>query len=308
MSATGRATRRKVEISRPQKPLFPSGITKRELASYYERVAEAMLVHLARRPLLLERYPQGIAGARVIQQHAPDGWPTWIRRVEVPGRARPVKHVVADNADTLVYLAGQDCVALHRWLSRSDMLERPDLLVFDLDPSAPRAAEVRRGAGIVGALLRELGLEPWVMTTGSRGYHVAVALRRRSGFDAVREFAHGFAELAVSREPKLFTDEQRKGKREDKIYVDVMRNAYAHTAIAPYSVRARPDAPVATPLHWDELGDAKTTAVRWTLASVPDRLERVGDPWSKIEENPQTLRSARGRLAEALAESRERGV
>lgn len=308
MSPTGKARRRNVEISRPQKALFPSGITKRDLAYYYERVADVMLVHLARRPLLLERYPRGIEGPRVIQQHAPDGWPAWIRRVEVPGRARPVKHVVAANADSLVYLAGQDCVALHRWLSRSDMLERPDLLVFDLDPSTLRAAEVRRAARIVGALLRELGLGPWVMTTGSRGYHVAVALRRRADFDAVREFAHGFAELAVSREPKLFTDEQRKDKREGKIYVDVMRNAYAHTAIAPYSVRARPNAPVATPLRWEELDEAQTTAARWTLASVPERLERDGDPWSEIAENPQTLTSARRRLAEALAESRERGA
>lgn len=297
-----------VEISRPQKELFPSGVTKRDLASYYERVADAMLVHLARRPLLLERYPQGIEGPRVIQQHTPDAWPAWIRRVEVPGRARPVKHVVAVNADTLVYLAGQDCIALHRWLSRSDMLERPDLLVLDLDPSTVRAGEVRRAARIVGSLLRELGLRPWVMTTGSRGYHVAVALRRRAGFDAVREFARGFAELAVSREPKLFTDEQRRDKREGKIYVDVMRNAYAHTAIAPYSVRARPDAPVATPLHWEELGTATTTAAHWTLASVPGRLQREGDPWSRIEEDRQTLTRARRRLAETLAESRSAGA
>ena len=221
---------------------------------------------------------------------------------------RPVKHVVVANAETLVYLAGQDCVALHRWLSRSDMLARPDFLVLDLDPATQRAAEVRRAARIVGALLRELGLQPWAMTTGSRGYHVAVPLRRRAGFDAVREFARGLARLAVTREPTLFTDEQRKDKREGKIYVDVMRNAYAHTAIAPYSVRARPHAPVATPLHWDELEDGRTTATRWTLASVPDRVARGGDPWSQIEEHPQTLTRAGGRLADALADSGNRDV
>ena len=142
MRPTGGATRRKVEISRPQKVLFPPGITKRDLASYYEQVAEAMLVHLAHRPLLLERYPRGIEGPRVIQQHAPDGWPAWIQRVEVPGRARPVTHVVAANAETLVYLAGQDCVALHRWLARGDLLLSPFARAFlshftDLEVSEP---------------------------------------------------------------------------------------------------------------------------------------------------------------------------
>jgi bifunctional non-homologous end joining protein LigD len=211
--------------------------------------------------------------------------------------------VVAGDAAALVYLAGQACVTFHRWLSRSDMLDRPDLLVVDLDPSTVRPAEIRRAARTIGALLRELGLEPWVMTTGSRGYHVAVALRRHWGFAAVRGFAHGLAELAVAREPGLFTNEQRKAKREGKILIDIQRNAYAHSAVAPYAVRAHPDAPVATPLHWGELEDPKTTAVRWTLASVPDRLERDGDPWREIAGHGQTLTRAQRSLRGALAES-----
>jgi bifunctional non-homologous end joining protein LigD len=303
VSVAIRAGRRNIEIARPDKPLFGSGVTKRELATYYERVASAMLPHLARRPLNLERYPQGIDGPRIFQQHAANNTPSWVRRVEVPGRARPVEHVVAGDAATLVYLAGQACITFHRWLSRSDMLDRPDLLVIDLDPSAVRPAEIRRAARIIGALLRELGLEPWAMTTGSRGYHVAVALRRRRGFDAVREFARGLAELAVAREPGVFTSEQRKAKREGKILVDIQRNAYAHSAVSPYAVRARPDAPVATPLHWEELEDPKTTAVRWTLESVPGRLERDGDPWKDIARHGQTLARAQRSLSGALAES-----
>jgi bifunctional non-homologous end joining protein LigD len=302
VSVAIRAGRRKIEIARPEKPLFGSDVTKRDLASYYERVAGAMLPHLARRPLNLERYPQGIDGVRIFQQHASVNLPTWVRRVEVPARGRPVEHVMAVDAGTLVYLAGQACITFHRWLSRSDMLDRPDLLVIDLDPSTVRPAEIRRAARIVGALLCELGLEPWVMTTGSRGYHVAVALRRRAGFDAVREFARRLAELAVDREPSLFTNEQRKAKREGKILIDIQRNAYAHSAVAPYSVRARPDAPVATPLHWEELDDANTTAVRWTLASVLDRLEHEGDPWRDMARHGQTLTQAQRRLSGALAE------
>jgi bifunctional non-homologous end joining protein LigD len=298
-----RAGRRNVEIARPEKPLFGSGITKRDLASYYERVAGAMLPHLARRPLNLERYPQGIDGVRIFQQHAAQHLPPWVGRVQVPARTGPVEHVVAGDAATLVYLAGQACITFHRWLSRTDMLVRPDLLVFDLDPSTVRAAEVRRAARILGALLGELGLEPWAMTTGSRGYHVAIALRRRSGFDRVREFARGVAELGVAREPSLFTNEQRKAKREGKILIDIQRNAYAHTAVSPYAVRARPGAPVATPLRWEELEDPKTTAVRWTLASVPARLERDGDPWKDVARRPQTLTHARRSLDEALEDA-----
>jgi bifunctional non-homologous end joining protein LigD len=302
VSVTIRAGRRSIGISRPDKTLFPSGIAKRDLASYYERVSSAMLPHLAHRPLNLERYPEGIAGPRVIQQHASGHWPAWLRRVEVPGRKRPVEHVVARDAATLVYLAGQDCITFHRWLSRTDVLDRPDRLVIDIDPSIERPAEMRRAARFVGALLREVGLEPWAMTTGSRGYHVVVALQRRAGFETVREFARGFAELAVAREPSLFTSEQRKAKRDGKILVDIMRNAYAQTAVAPYAVRARPNAPVAVPLHWEELGDAKTTARRWTLASVPEGVERDGDPWKDMARRAQTLTRPRRSLRAALAE------
>ncbi len=306
MSATIRAGRRSVEISRPTKALFP-GITKADLASYYERVADAMIPHLANRPLNLERYPDGIESQRIIQQHASDHFPDWIPRVAVPARKGTVYHVTARDGSALVYLAGQACITFHRWLSRADKLDRPDLLVIDLDPSTDRPPEVRRAALIFGSLLRELGLEPWAMTTGSRGYHIVVALQRRADHDAVRGFARGVAQLAADREPDLFTNEQRKAKREGKILIDVMRNAYAHTSVAPYSVRPRPNAPVATPLHWQELEDAATRADRWTLASVPERLERDGDPWKEIARHGQTLTKARQALKGALAEAGARG-
>jgi bifunctional non-homologous end joining protein LigD len=294
--------RRSVEISRPDKPLFGSGITKADLAFYYLRVADVMLHHIGDRPLNLERYPDGIEGHRIIQQHASGHFPGWIARVRVAGRDRPVEHVVATEPATLVYLAGQACITLHPWLSRRDRVDRPDRFVIDLDPSNGKPAEVRRAARMIGALLRELGLEPFVMTTGSRGYHVVLALQRRAGFDAVREFARELAMLAAAREPGLFTTEQRKAKREGKILIDIMRNAYAHTSVAPYAVRARPNAPVATPLHWAELDDTATRPDRWTLSSVPARLEHDGDPWREIARRRWTLTAARKRLRQALAE------
>jgi bifunctional non-homologous end joining protein LigD len=210
--------------------------------------------------------------------------------------------VIAQDAATLVYLAGQACITFHRWLSRIDVLDRPDLLVVDLDPSADEPQRVRRAAVFFGALLRELECKPWAMTTGSRGYHIAVALRRRAEFDEVRQFARGLAELAAAREPELFTIEQRKAKRQGKILIDMMRNGYGHSAVVPYAVRPRPNAPVATPIHWEELEDRRTTADRWTMASVPKRLERDGDPWKGIGRSAQTLSGARRRLDEAMAE------
>jgi bifunctional non-homologous end joining protein LigD len=296
---------RHVEIPRPDKVLFPGGITKADLAGYYEHVAGAMLRHIARRPLNLERYPDGIEGHRIIQQHASGHFPGWIKRVEVPARKGTVEHVMAEEPATLVYLAGQACITLHPWLSRADRLDRPDRMVFDLDPSEDgRPGEVRRAALLIGGLLRELELEPWAMTSGSRGYHVVVSLQRRSGHDEVREFARGVADVAAVRDPGLFTTEQRKAKREGKILIDIQRNAYAHTSVAPYAVRARPKAPVATPLHWEELEERTTMPDRWTLESVPPRLDQDGDPWERLPGAATTLTAARKRLAEALAEQR----
>jgi bifunctional non-homologous end joining protein LigD len=293
-------TPRSVKISRPEKVLIPPGVTKADLAGYYEAVSDAMLAHIARRPLNFERYPDGIDAQRIFQQHAARHFPEWIARVEVSARNGTVQHVMARDAATLVYLAGQACITFHAWLSRSDRLNRPDRLVIDLDPSADDPDEVRRAALIIGSLLRELELAPWAMTSGSRGYHLIVPLQRRLEYEDVREFARGVAELATRREPRLFTTEQRKAKRSGKILIDVMRNAYAHTSVAPYSVRARPNAPVATPLRWEELEDAATHPQRWTVRDIPDRLAQEGDPWQALAAAANSLTASRRLLEQAL--------
>ena len=291
-------------ISRPDKVLIPPGVTKAGLADYYAQVAQVMLTQIKGRPLNFERYPEGIGGQRIFQQHAAKYFPDWIARVTVPAARGTVQHVMAQDAATLVYLAGQACITLHQWLSRSDRLERPDRLVIDLDPSAGDPDEVRGAALIIGELLRELELTPWAMTTGSRGYHVVLPLQRRLDFDAVRAFARDLAELAATRDPEIFTVEQRKAKRGGKILIDIQRNAYAHTSVAPYSVRPRPGGPVATPLHWEELDDKATHPQRWTVESLPDRLRAQGDPWRAFSRGATTLTRARELLDQALAESR----
>ena len=241
-----------------------------------------MLPLISGRPLNMERYPDGITGTKIFQQHAGKHFPPWIKRVETPKSGGTVEHVVADDAATLVYLANQGVITLHAWLSRADRLNRPDRLIVDLDPSVEDHPAMRRAARSIVELLSELGLEPWAMTSGSRGYHVVVAARPPQ---RLRLRARVLARLR-RRSPSaatadLFTVEQRKANREGKILLDMMRNAFGHTSVAPYSVRARPGAPVATPLALEELSDSSTLPDRWTLRTVRKRLDEVGNPWAR---------------------------
>jgi bifunctional non-homologous end joining protein LigD len=295
MTLTIHSGKHDVTITRPDKPLFADGTTKADLARYYDAVGEVMVSHIAGRPLNLERYPDGIDGPRFFQQKASGHFPDWIRRVEVAKEGGTVEHVVADEPATLVYLAGQAAITPHAWTSRADRIDRPDRLIVDLDPSDP-SNDVRSAALDVGDVLRDLGLEPFAMTTGSRGYHVVVPIQRRADHATVVGFARDLAAVLADREPDRFTIEQRKAKRGDRILLDMQRNAYAHTAVAPYAVRARPGAPVATPLRWEELSDPETTPTAFTLRDVPRRLEEQGDPWARIDGSARALGAARRRL------------
>jgi bifunctional non-homologous end joining protein LigD len=287
-----------VEITHPDKLLFPEdGLTKADIAAYYETVCEWMLPHIRNRPLSLLRFPDGIHGGGFFHKNVPDYFPAYVKRVEVEKRGGTLVHAVACNPETLVYLVGQNTITPHVWLSRADRLRQPDRVVFDLDP-APGAdfAAVRRAARRTGELLREIGLEPFVQVTGSKGIHVWTPLRRHATFADVRPFARDVAELLASRYPKELTVEFRKAERGGRILVDVMRNNYAQTAVPPYAVRPRPGAPVATPVAWDELSDSKLRADRWTVTSVLKRLRSKGDPWADIASFARGLSRARKRL------------
>jgi bifunctional non-homologous end joining protein LigD len=283
-----RAGRRTVRISNPAKVLFPGdGITKEDLAGYYAAVAPAMVPHVRDRPLNLWRWNSGIEHDVVVQQAIPKGAPDWVRRVEVPRRrGGTVVHAVGGETATLVWLANQNCITPHAWTSRTDRLDRPDRLVFDLDPPDSDADShfpaIRAGALALGELLRELGLEPFAMTSGSRGIHVVAPLRRGAHADEARATAGTIAERLAERRPDELTTAWRKEKRGGRVLVDVARNTYAQTTVAPYAVRAIEGAPVATPLAWEELESPDLHPRRWTLATVPDRLERAGDPWESI--------------------------
>jgi bifunctional non-homologous end joining protein LigD len=293
---------RRVKLSNPEKVLFPAaGLTKADLVEYYERVAPVMLPHLAGRPLSLERYPDGIDAEGFMQKNASRYFPRWIRRARLAKQDGAVAHVVADDAPTLVYLANQACVSLHVGLSRTDRIDHPDRMVLDLDPSDQDFEKVRQAAKDARALLEEVGLVPFLQTTGSRGLHLWVPLDRSADFDEVRAFAAGVAEMLVARRPAELTTAQRKAKRGDRVLLDVARNAYGQTAVAPYSVRARPLAPVATPLEWAALDDPKLEPQRYTIKNLFRRLGTKGDPWAEIARHARGLTAARERLI-ALAD------
>ena len=284
-----------VTITHPDKVLFPGdGVTKGDLAAYYERVAEWMLPHVKRRPVSMQRFPDGIEGKGFFHKDVPDYFPDWIPRVEVHKAGGTLTQLTVDKADTLVYLVGQNCITPHVWLSRADRIEQPDRLVFDLDP-APGTdfPAVRRAARWTGELLEELGFTPFAQVTGSKGIHVWTPLRRRGSFDEVGDFARAAAEVLALRHPDELTTEFRKAKRGGRILVDVARNRYAQTTVPPYAVRPRPGAPVATPIAWDELSDSRLRPDRWTVRNVIRRLEAKEDPWAGMNRYARGIAKAR---------------
>jgi bifunctional non-homologous end joining protein LigD len=286
--------RRNVRISNPDKVLFPDdGITKADLADYYAAVAPAMVEHTRDRPLNLWRWNRGIDNEVVIQQAIPKGAPDWVKRVTVSRRrGGEVEHAVGGEAATLVWLANQNCITPHVWTARADKPDQPDRIVFDFDPpdddDHSHLEAIRAGALAIGDLLREKGLQPYAMTSGSRGIHVVAPLRRGPDSNTVRTVAGEWADELAERLPDQLTTSWRKEGRGGRVLVDAARNTYAQTAVAAYAVRAKPGAPVATPLFWDEIPDAEPRG--WTLRDVPARLAERGDPWEGIAKAAAALR------------------
>jgi bifunctional non-homologous end joining protein LigD len=295
--STLRVGRRAVRFTHPDKVLFErGGHTKRDLAAYLERIAPVMLPHVRGRPVSMQVFPAGIERRGHFAKEAPGHFPAWIDRVTVSKHGGTVTHVVADDAPTLVYLAGQNVVTPHVWLSRADDPRRPDRLVIDLDPSREDFAEIRAAARELGDLYREVGLSPWAMVTGSRGVHVVAPLRRDATFEDSHAVARAIAEHWVAMHPDRLTLEALKKNRGDRLFVDTNRNAWAQTAVPPYAPRARAGAPVAMPLRWEELDDRALRPDGWTIDTAPARIEAEGDAWKGINRHARSL----GRVQRAL--------
>lgn len=292
---------REIELTHPDKILFPDiGLSKADLADYYQRVAPTMLPHIRGRPLTLRRFPNGINESGFFQQNRGDYFPDWLPAETVAhgGDTGEVTHMLCEQAADLVYLAGQGALTLHAWLSRRPQLRCPDQLIFDLDPPAQDFEPVRVAARQLGDALHRAGITSFVKTTGSRGLHVVVVLNAKQPFDQARAVARRLADRLAQRYPDTLTTEQRKNKRHGRLYLDIMRNAFGQTAVAPYSVRAKPGAPVATPLEWDELEDSRLHAQRYTVGNLFRRLGQRPDPWKDMARHSVDL----DRLEHALAD------
>jgi bifunctional non-homologous end joining protein LigD len=278
-------------ITHPEKLMFPAdGIAKGELAAYYEAIAPYMLPHLRGRPITMERYHRGIAAPGFFQKDVTKGAPEWLERVEVPKKGGTVRHPVAGDLRSLLWLANQNTVTPHVWTSRAPDLFHPDLCIFDLDPAADDPEGTRAAALQLRDLLDELGLRCWVKTSGSKGFHIAVPLDRAAEFGEVERFASQVGRLLVSRDPSRLTQEFSKADRGGRILVDTGRNGYSATFAAAYAVRARSGAPVSAPCTWEELERGEVEPRSFTLRGMAARVAAVGDPWEAMSAHPQSIR------------------
>lgn len=287
-----------VEASSLNKQLFPKvGITKGDLIRYSEEIAEVLLPHIEDRPLSFERYPDGVQANGFFQKNTPDYFPEWIRTETLKKEGGAIAHTLADNTATLVFLANQACITIHAGLSRVQHVHKPCELVVDLDPSGGDFAAVQTAAKRFKEFLEEqLDLACFAKFTGSSGIHVVVPLREEENFGQVRDFAKDLVKVMADTWPDDVTTEQRKNKRGDRIFLDVNRNSYGQTAVAPYSVRVKPEAPVACPVDWSEALDSKADPRQYTVKNVLKRLEKKGDPWSGIRKHASGIGKRHGKI------------
>jgi bifunctional non-homologous end joining protein LigD len=281
-----------VDIRRADKPWWPEeGITKGEVARYYDEIATLIDPWLSHRPLVAERCPEGMRGFCFFQKNFVRDMPADVPRITVAAKTtgRAVHYVVGGSRRTLLSLVNLGCIAIHSMNCRVDALHRPDWLAFDLDPSTGSFADAARVGLVLHQILDELGVRSYPKTSGERGLHVFVPLRRGPDQEAVRAFARSVARLVAERAPHEATIARAKSARGDRVYVDTGRNAFAQTIAVPYSVRRRPRAPVSTPLAWDEVRPTLDPA-RFNIRTLARRLAAT-DPWGDFWQHRQSLPS-----------------
>jgi bifunctional non-homologous end joining protein LigD len=284
-----------IVITHPEKVLFPDdGITKGELAQYYEAIAPIMVPHMRARPVTMERYHRGIGEKGFFQKSVTKGFPAWLERVEVPKKDGTVHYPLVSDTRSLLWLANQNSITPHVWTSRAPDLYFPDLCVFDLDPMKEDHQVLSTTALLLRDLLLELGLESWVKTSGSKGFHIVVPLDPKTPYDEVFHFGDAVGALLVERDPEQLTREFSKADRAGRIYIDTGRNGFGATFAAAYAVRPKPGAPISAPCTWEEVASGAALPRSFTLRAMMKRIDDVGDLWSAMR--AQSLGPAVDRL------------
>lgn len=271
---------RRMKVSNADRLIYPAdGITKGDVVAYYELTAEHMLPHVAGRPLTLERYPKGIEAKGFMQKNAPAHFPEEILRIEVPARHGTTTYPVLERAEDIPYLANQGTITFHVWTSKLPDLDRPDRIVFDLDPPEGKPESARRAAESVRRMLDGVGLPSTPVATGSKGFHVVAPIEPLIDGEHVAEMSHGAALWLATNEPDALTVEFRKDQRKGRVFVDWLRNRPGQTGVVPWSLRPRNGAPVAVPLRWEEI--ATTAPDAFGLGRIAERLAEV-DPLTEL--------------------------
>jgi bifunctional non-homologous end joining protein LigD len=280
-----------VHLSHPDKILYPQdNITKLDLARYYEQVVDWMLPHVENRLLSLVRCPGGSGQKCFFQKHPGNGTSDGLRRFSVREKNKVEEHLALYDLAGLVSLVQIGVLEIHIWGSQADRYEKPDRLIFDLDPDpAVEWPEVVTAAKEVRLLLEELGLESFIKTTGGKGLHVVLPIQRRTSWDDAKAFCLAVADFMVAAAPKRYIAKMSKAARKGKIYVDYLRNDLGSTAIAPYSTRNRAGAPVSVPITWDELS-SRMKSDHFNIHNLPARLAKLTkDPWAGITKTKQCI-------------------
>lgn len=287
---TIRAGNRIIEISHPDKILFPiSGITKYELIEYYALIADYMIPYIKNRPLTLVRCPNGINTECFYQKNMPSFYPPWVKSIPVEKKDESIIHYVnCTTKASLVYIANQGCITPHPWLSKLPELNHPDKIIFDLDPSTNDFTLVRKAALQIKKILDEQQLPSFVMTTGSKGLHVIIPIKATHNFDDIRAFAKQLAQETSQQQPDICTTEVRIDKRAGKVFIDYLRNAWSATSVAPYAVRTKEHAPVATPITWDEVASKTLKPDKYTINNVFKKIEE--NPWKNFNKARKTIK------------------
>jgi len=279
-----------IEITHPDKIIFPDDqITKEGMITYYQKIAPYFIPHATNRCMVMRRYPEGITHEGFFQKEVPDYFPSWIKRAEISLKSGGDQRlVVIKKAADLVYLANQGVLEFHTWLSPITKPHYPNKIVFDLDPDGNDLTQLHMIARALQEILEGYGLIPFLMTTGSRGYHIVAPIKPTHSFDVIHEFTKNIAVQLAHEFPKICTTEMSLSERKKRIFIDYLRNSYGQTSVAPYSLRARNGAPIATPLVWKEL--SASTPQKYHLGNIFRRLAATEDPWKNFEKSARILK------------------
>jgi bifunctional non-homologous end joining protein LigD len=282
---------KRVKLSNPDKVFWPDqGYTKADTFNYYLRVSDHILPHLRNRPLTLYRQPDGIEGESFFQRNRPGFTPAWVKSMKM---ARPghtvIDAILCQNAETLAWLANLGCIELHPWFSRYDDPDHPDFIAFDLDPVSPaRYGDACAVALSLHDILADIGFSPYVKTSGKRGLHVYLPIKRELSYEGARSFASEVGRYLKPKFPGKFTMSRRTEDKKGRVFLDPGQMGWSRSLAAPYSLRPTPEATVSTPITWEEC-ESCVLPQRFNMATVPDRLDRLGDPWSSILRKPRRV-------------------